>query len=199
MHPLDFPVPPGQGRASLYHRLTQGGLTLPTHRLNRKPSDVTVQEDQGHSTLQTTGAREYSEHNQQPIPSGPPSPTFTRRASNAPQTSHQGGAYTPFIESVSQAMKSSAVPPMQLPENLTSEEFTRAVAVATVSALRHQQAFSHSPARQRGSGVDGQEDGGGHGGHDAPSWSRTTSASVLLACTALYAAIAGQFPLIMAR
>ncbi|KNZ73040.1 Low affinity vacuolar monovalent cation/H(+) antiporter [Termitomyces sp. J132] len=30
---------------------------------------------------------------------------------------------------------------------------------------------------------------GGHG-HDAPSWSRTTSASVLLACTALYAIIA---------
>ncbi|KDQ25351.1 hypothetical protein PLEOSDRAFT_40690 [Pleurotus ostreatus PC15] len=30
----------------------------------------------------------------------------------------------------------------------------------------------------------------GHGGHDAPAWSRTTSASVLLACTALYAIIA---------
>ncbi|KXN88148.1 Low affinity vacuolar monovalent cation/H(+) antiporter [Leucoagaricus sp. SymC.cos] len=31
---------------------------------------------------------------------------------------------------------------------------------------------------------------GGHGGHDAPSWSRTMSASVLLGCTALYAIIA---------
>jgi Ca2+:H+ antiporter len=34
------------------------------------------------------------------------------------------------------------------------------------------------------------EGGGEHGGHDAPSWSRTTSASVLLFCTALYAVIA---------
>ena len=31
--------------------------------------------------------------------------------------------------------------------------------------------------------------------HDAPSWSRTTSATVLLACTALYAMIAGTFGL----
>ncbi|OCB84060.1 hypothetical protein A7U60_g8731 [Sanghuangporus baumii] len=194
MHPLDFSMPPSQGRSSFYHRLTQGGLGLPTHRLNGKASDVTVQDDQGHSAVQTPGIRDYSEQNQQPInvPSGPPSPSFARRVSNAPQTPHQGGTYTPFIESVSQAMKSSAMPPMQLPENLTSEDFTRAVAVATVSALRHQQAYSHSPGRLRGSGVgvDGQEDGGGHGGHDAPSWSRTTSASVLLACTALYAAIA---------
>lgn len=84
---------------------------------------------------------------------------------------------------------------MQLPENLTTDDFTRAVAVATVSALRHQQAYSQSPARARGSALganDVQEDVGGHGGHDAPSWSRTTSASVLLACTALYAAIAGE-------
>lgn len=35
-----------------------------------------------------------------------------------------------------------------------------------------------------------EADEGGHGGHDAPSWSRTTSASVLLACTAFYALIA---------
>lgn len=73
---------------------------------------------------------------------------------------------------------------------MTTDDFTRAVAVATVSALRHQQsqAHSYSPGRLRGSAADD----GGHGGHDAPSWSRSTSASVLLACTALYALIAGM-------
>jgi len=37
----------------------------------------------------------------------------------------------------------------------------------------------------------GDGTGGGHGGHDASSWSRTVSASVLLPCTLLYAIIAG--------
>ena len=79
--------------------------------------------------------------------------------------------------------------PLQLPGNITPDDFTRAVAVATVSALRHQQQRqATSPARLRAQ----QELEAGHGGHDAPSWSRTTSASVLLACTALYAAIAGE-------
>lgn len=69
---------------------------------------------------------------------------------------------------------------------MTTDDFTRAVAVATVSALRHQQAHAHSKARS------GEEGGGGEQGHDGPSWSRTTSASVLLGCTALYAVIAGS-------
>jgi len=40
------------------------------------------------------------------------------------------------------------------------------------------------------SSVEHDAGAGGQGGHDAPSWSRTTSASVLLGCTALYAVIA---------
>lgn len=83
---------------------------------------------------------------------------------------------------------------MHLPENMTTDEFTRAVAVATVSALRHQNTHAQSPARARTSGISGDtETEIGHGGHDAPSWTRTTSAAVLLACTALYAIIAGKF------
>ncbi|THU81476.1 hypothetical protein K435DRAFT_936418 [Dendrothele bispora CBS 962.96] len=73
---------------------------------------------------------------------------------------------------------------ISLSETMTQDNFTRAVAVATVSALRHQQHVS--PARMRAvsaAEVDGH--GGGHGGHDAPSWSRLTSASVLLAYAAL--------------
>ena len=77
---------------------------------------------------------------------------------------------------------------------MTTDDFTRAVAVATVSALRHQQqAHSHSPGRVRSAAEPDSTGAGGHGGHDAPSWSRTTSASVLLGCTALYAVIAGMY------
>jgi Ca2+:H+ antiporter len=88
-------------------------------------------------------------------------------------------------------MKDTGLQPGQMPANMTAADFTRAVAVATVSALRHQHAQSHSPARPRVSGVDADEHGGGHGGHDAPSWSRAFSATVLLGCTFLYAVIAG--------
>jgi Ca2+:H+ antiporter len=43
-----------------------------------------------------------------------------------------------------------------------------------------------------GGAVADVDDGQGHGGHDAPSWSRLLSASVLLGCTFLYAIIAGE-------
>lgn len=36
----------------------------------------------------------------------------------------------------------------------------------------------------------GGDDAGGHGGHDAPSWSRAVSLTVLISCTVLYAIIA---------
>lgn len=109
-----------------------------------------------------------------------------------------------MLESVDHAVKTTGFGDVQLPSPMTTDDFTRAVAVATVSALRHQQQTAiHSPARLlRQSGMDGEVGTGaisalgaaaqGHGGHDAPSWSRTTSASVLLACTALYAIIAGS-------
>lgn len=86
------------------------------------------------------------------------------------------------MESVDHALKDTGLQPAQLP----ADDFTRAVAVATVSALRHQQV----QARRVKGGVE-EEDHDGHAGHDGPSWSRAVSASVLLACTALYAAIAG--------
>lgn len=80
---------------------------------------------------------------------------------------------------------------MQLPENMMTDDFTRAVAVATVSALRHQQNHAQSALRIRASSLTGEaETDAGHGGHEGPSWSRTTSAAVLLGCTALYAIIA---------
>lgn len=102
----------------------------------------------------------------------------------------QSQTFAPILESVDHAIKDTSFQRMHLPDNLTTDDFTRAVAVATVSALRHQQGVS--PGRMRTSAVTEAEEGG-HGGHDAPSWSRTVSASVLLGCTALYALIAGEF------
>jgi Ca2+:H+ antiporter len=77
---------------------------------------------------------------------------------------------------------------------MTREEFTRAVAVATVSVLRQQEAQA-ATGRYRVSGAHEVDDGGvgGHGGHNAPSWRRFVSASVLLGCTALYAITTGAF------
>lgn len=147
----------------------------------------------------------------------PPSPLATRRVAYAQQplpqhraegsTATVAGApsaqppppprngYTPILESVNAAVQQTGLQPMHLPPNLTADDFTRAVAVATVSALRQQS----EPHRARAlSGVEGApagvtHDEGGQGGHDAPEWSRTVSASVLLGCTFLYAIIAGRF------
>ncbi len=193
MNPLDITVPPGQGRLSLYHRLTQIGAmnTLPTHRLDHKASTVSNNASRGPSRSETpvprepptpTGAAYGAQHQQTPSFQGvqTPSPSMHRRVSYAPP---------PLLESVNHGIKTATPQPVQFPNNLTNDDFTRAVAVATVSALRHQQRHAQSPARMRG--ADSHEDGGGNG-HDAPNWSRTTSASVLLACTALYAVIAGK-------
>ncbi|KAJ7644329.1 hypothetical protein FB45DRAFT_1115394 [Roridomyces roridus] len=175
LNPLELPVhQQGQRPVSLYHRIVP-----PTAgpRLQHKAS--------GRSERSQTPV---SHPNVQP----PSSPGIARRVSYA----QSGANFAPVLESVDAAVKSSGV----APEGMSQDEFTRAVAVATVSALRHQQqAQTHpvhghlqSPARAaaRTSGAEAEAAGGGHGGHEGPSWSRTTSASVLLICTALYAGIA---------
>ncbi|KAF8635987.1 hypothetical protein AX15_000150 [Amanita polypyramis BW_CC] len=114
----------------------------------------------------------------------PPSPSATRRVSQAP-------AMSPIMNSVDQAVKQTGLQTLQLGSTLTAEELERVVAAATVSALRHQEAHGHINARPRSTSA--MPDGGDHvaiHGHAAPSWSRTTSASVLVACTVLYAVIA---------
>ncbi|KAJ7043867.1 hypothetical protein C8F04DRAFT_1174957 [Mycena alexandri] len=134
----------------------------------------------------------------------PGSPSMPRRVSYA----HAPAGFAPVLESVDQAVKQNLGVGGGIgglaPPTMSTDEFTRAVAVATVSALRHQQQHGvppHSPARAGGmrasamvSGGAAESEGGGHGGHEAPSWSRTTSASVLLICTALYAGIAANAP-----
>ncbi|KAF7299265.1 hypothetical protein MIND_00875200 [Mycena indigotica] len=180
LNPLELPIH-NQRPFSLYHRLVQptpGG----TGRLQHKTSvrSERSQTPVPHPTL----AIHQPSSSTTTIPS---SPTIPRRVSYAPP------GFSPVLESVDHAVK--GVQGLQpLPDTMSTDDFTRAVAVATVSALRHQQMHGASPARARASGGEGGDGaaahGGGHGGHEAPSWSRTTSASVLLVCTALYAAIA---------
>lgn len=149
------------------------------------PAGVEHDVPSNYQTLATKNAESTPVQQQAGLSRSPVSPSV-RRVSYAlpPPTQH----LTPLIESVDLAIKNT-----QLPEGLTKDDFTRAVAVATVSALRHQQGQSVSPARPRTSVAGDADTGvGGHAGHEAPEWSRTTSAAVLLACTALYAVIAGM-------
>lgn len=150
---------------SVYQRL------VPPHVLRRKESRAT-----------NIGERSPTPHNVQRTAT----PSLPRRVSHA-----SGAGLSPVIDTVHRDVKNSGLQPLNLPESMTADDFTRAVAVATVSALRQHEAIPHSPAPNRVSGADGG-DAGGHGGHDAPSWSRTVSASVLLGCTLLYAIIAGM-------
>lgn len=184
---------------SLYHKPANPGQNAgtttgqPHASLHRKASNPTNVGSNGPSRTQTPAPREGSQSTpiasttQPGRPGGPVSPNLPRRVSYA--VSQQPG-FLPVMESVDHAVKSTDLENVRLPGSMTTDDFTRAVAVATVSALRHQQRHAHSPGRIRTSaGVESEA--AGHGGHDAPSWSRTTSASVLLVCTFLYAIIAG--------
>ncbi|BGP43419.1 hypothetical protein JCM10449v2_007454 [Rhodotorula kratochvilovae] len=92
--------------------------------------------------------------------------------------------------------------PLQLPDGLTPDELNRAFqVVATAASALHPQTGAPHPhlrrsisharetsAQQHHAHEKEMEEG--HGGHDAPNWSRAKSATVLLACTVLYAIIA---------
>ncbi|KZT73849.1 hypothetical protein DAEQUDRAFT_702832 [Daedalea quercina L-15889] len=188
----------GQNRMSLYHRLVPaalGSASRPSHSLSHKSSQVNITVDAAESQLQTPTASMFNVPAHGPAgssssaSSAAPPPPSARRVSYAPGQVPPSQSLAPLMESVDTVMKDTGLHPTALPDNITTDDFTRAVAVATVSALRHQHEFSRSPARMRMSAAEA-EAAAGHGGHDAPSWSRTTSASVLLGCTALYAIIA---------
>lgn len=200
MHSLELPGPTGP-RLSVYQKLVPSGIT-PTQRLHTKTSNLNSEPPSRSQTPVPRVVTEFATPRPQQASGSsqatPRSPSITRRVSYAPaptvahQNQQQQPGYTPLMESVDHAIKNNNMPQIQLSESMTADDFTRAVAVATVSALRHQQNHSFSPSRARISGLGEVEaDGGGHGGHDAPSWTRTFSACVLLGCTALYAIIAG--------
>ena len=144
----------------------------------------------------------------------PPTPTDSIRSPKygtfrLPRLSEEGSqergqssnyaSLTPFLDPAGATHPT----PMRLPSTLTTEDFTRAVAVATVSALKHQRSFmniQNTPQSTRkmppsASGAvkeEKEEEEESHGGHEGPSWNRGVSAGVLLGCTLLYAMIAGM-------
>lgn len=161
---------PEHGRMSLYHKIVPASThTAPHSHLRHKPSfagtDVSIGHTHGQSTSTTT-------QGQSPMPP-------KRMPSYAPNAA--------LVESVGQAVHDVGLRPT---ESMSADDLTRAIAVATVSALRQANNTSVERSAIRHDAEAAAEGGGGHGGHDAPSWSRTTSASVLLGCTALYAIIA---------
>ncbi|KAI0078211.1 hypothetical protein K474DRAFT_948733 [Panus rudis PR-1116 ss-1] len=177
-------VPGTQGHAnqkqpSLRHRPSTIASTIPSRSQTPtpRPADVAVPSvvvEPHSATTESSGAP----------------PSSGKRISYAPAPIiNPPVPYTPLLETVDHAIKDTGLHPMQLPENITTDDFTRAVAVATVSALRHQQNQA-LPRVRNSSAPEDEVGGGGHGGHEAPSWSRMTSASVLLACTFTYALIA---------
>ncbi|TCD64527.1 hypothetical protein EIP91_003994 [Steccherinum ochraceum] len=191
LHPADVPIPSSAGRLSLYQKFIPGSSQagMAKQPLRHKASNIT-NDTAPPSRSQTPTPRgqdpQASSSSQQPS-SATIQPGSGRRISYAipPVVQIQGGI-APLLESVDHAIKDPALQPLNLSGEMSRDDFTRAVAVATVSALRHQQTHT---SKARASAVE-TEDAGGHGGHEAPSWSRTTSASVLLLCTALYAVIA---------
>ncbi|BGP20051.1 hypothetical protein JCM10213v2_008186 [Rhodosporidiobolus nylandii] len=79
-------------------------------------------------------------------------------------------------------------PPLELPHGMTQDEFSRAFEV--VAAVGGQPLHRASSHVREVSAAPKEHEEEGHGGHDAPNWSRKKSATVLLACTVLYAIIA---------
>ena len=193
-NPQQLLHPQESGRMSLYHKIVPPSNLIPgvskpgprdTSGARPKPSfavtDAVSPSSHGAATtpqLVDVAPVEPSADASSSTPS-----TLGRTFASNPSVSPTPGSLVPIMESVDHALKDTGLQPGQLPP----DDFTRAVAVATVSALRHQQ----QARRVRSGQLGEEEDPDGHAGHDGPSWSRAVSASVLLACTALYAIIAG--------
>ena len=184
---------------SLYNKIVPPSNLIPgvskpgpqdsnSNTVRLKPSSATTDAvgPSSHGAATTPQSVDVSAEHSGGASSSTPS-TLGRTFPPHPPASPTPGSLVPIMESVDHALKDTGLQPGQLPP----DDFTRAVAVATVSALRHQQV----QARRVRSGQLGaeEEDTAGHAGHDGPSWSRAVSASVLLACTALYAIIAGTY------
>lgn len=198
LQPLDLPTT-HPSRLSLYPHTRLHSSATTGSTAQSPPSQVlpTIREPR----LRPEGSRERTRLEDDPrfqtpaprltVPTvntvSPISPSIPRRVSYAPHNTLQSAQsqtqYTPLLESVDHAIKSTGALP--LPSTMSTDDFTRAVAVATVSALRHQ----HAHTRAARASVAEEEHASAHG-HEAPEWSRVTSAAVLLSCTALYALIA---------
>jgi Ca2+:H+ antiporter len=190
-------------RATITQRITPQNVMhhiLPLHKSGQKESSPASRQPSVPTSPKANNARLEHEttssrlHPHRAAEEGGAA-TGTVRGTSASRMASSG--YTPFLESMDRNMKDSAMGNMKLPSHLTTEDFTRAVAAATVSALRHQNsvisqsASGHKARAANVSAVTEEEEHEG-GGHESPNWTRGVSTGVLLGCTVLFAAIAGM-------
>lgn len=155
---------------------------LPVH--NNRPASVRAQSP--HPGARTpTHSRPTSPYTQRkalPLDSdNSPHASIHASQQQQQQPPYPSTGYTPLLDSYN-PKPGNSLEPLPLPAPLTHEEFRRAVHTLTaVGALQAQpqKVIKHV-----------EEEADGHGGHEAPSWTRGMSAAVLLGCTVLYAAIA---------
>ena len=182
---------PAAQRASVYKRLNHAHQqpTLPTHR----SSSVVAHHHAVDPIDRRSGiSTESGSHQQRPSHDIGLTPSASATISTG---------WTPFLEAA--ASHNSTFEPMQLPPTMTAVDFQHAVQAVAVNAMQseHNRRSSqphtaqHHPSYAKIPVQEALAYDTGEGGHDAPAWTRETSASVLLACTFLYAIIAGSCPL----
>lgn len=92
-----------------------------------------------------------------------------------------------------QQAASEPQPPRAMPRSFSAGNTLTLGHMSTPTpALRRQPSHMHEREVSKGGEAAEDQGGGGHGGHDAPNWSRSKSYSVLFGCTVLYAIIAGE-------
>jgi Ca2+:H+ antiporter len=201
-------------RATVYQRLTPQAVMQQLLPTTAKPQDP-VPASAPASNRRATTTWDDQQLKPAPRPSrqpsrtghvGDPTQATQRRNASLISTSRTPVSQTPRMPTNASQDKLNEVSELHLPKTIAgeafnTEEFTRAVAVATVNALKsHENAIAREwkQARVPAALVEGaavpiaaaaEEE---QGGHEGPSWSRTVSSCVLLGCTVLYAIIAGE-------
>lgn len=179
-----MPVNQANPRNSVYRRLLPAGIAqqlLPGSQRHTSGQSQTVRSNQSRSAGERRADdREWSAGSGQPppplqLPETMSAEEYERNygPSGPPNHARQTGSVT----SQGQIRRLSY---------LTSTDHTRQGSHLLHHA--HQASQPHGHASQPPGAVESAE--GGHGGHDAPSWTRTTSLIVLISCTVLYAIIA---------
>lgn len=198
-------------RATVYQRLTPQAVMQQLLPTTAKPQELTrAAPEMSRTATGIEQVRSPNRPNRQVSRVGFDDDTnqaAQRRKPSADSPSRTPLTRTPKMPAGNPQDKFNDLSHLQLPNNIdsegfTTEEFTRAVAVATVNALKsHENAMAREWKQARAlqplpegaaQAVTTAEQSEGHGGHEGPSWSRAVSAGVLLGCTILYAAIAGK-------
>ncbi|KAN0064422.1 hypothetical protein ACQY0O_002795 [Thecaphora frezii] len=180
---------PSAQRASIYKRLVPPSVMqqlLPTANTHQHPQ----QSPRPHSQVSATA----SNHDQQSV--------HATIKGNTPQQQREAG-HTKSATSRTASESHEADPSLRLQGQFSPEDYERAMALTATAfqtalqqdreqraAAAARQSYPQGESRQVAAATEAAEDDGGHGGHDAPSWSRAVSVSVLLGCTVLYAIIA---------